>query len=117
MLLSAAVQGFDPKLGAGSMINRYAELAANGIQIAFKSEAEEGAGELPLLASYAVSQGLSPDVAFRALTSGAATMLRIDQRVGKLAAGMDGDVLLLDGAPLEPATSVLRAWVAGKEVR
>jgi hypothetical protein len=24
---------------------------------------------------------------------------------------------LLDGAPLEPATSVLRAFVAGKEIR
>ena len=117
VLLSPAVNSVDPKLGLGSLTNRYAALAAAGIAIAFKSEAEEGAAELPLLASYAVSQGLSPDVALRALTSGAAIMLRIDNRVGKLAAGLDGDVLLLDGPPLEPSTSVLRAWVAGKEVR
>ncbi|MEO6709410.1 MAG: hypothetical protein ABI054_08265, partial [Planctomycetota bacterium] len=117
VLLSPAILSFDPKLGAGSVTNRYAELAASGIPIGFKSEAEEGAAELPLLASYAVSQGLSPDVALRALTSGAASMLRIDNRVGKLASGLDGDVLLLDGPPLEPATSVLRVWVAGNEVR
>ena len=117
VLLSPAINSFDSRLGAGSWTNRYAELVANGIDIAFKSEAEEGAAELPLLASYAVSQGLSPDVALRALTSGAARMLRIDQRVGTLAAGLDGDVLLLDGSPLDPATSVLRTWVAGKEIR
>lgn len=116
VLLSPALLSVDPKLGLSSLTNRYAQLAAAGIAIGFKSEAEEGAAELPLFASYAVSQGLSADVALRALTSGAADMLRIDDRVGRLAAGLDGDVLLIDGPPLEPATSVLRAWVAGKEV-
>jgi len=116
VLLSPALLSVDPKLGLSSLTNRYAQLASAGIAIGFKSEAEEGAAELPLLASYAVSQGLSPEGAFRALTSGAADMLRIEDRVGRLAAGLDGDVLLLDGPPLEPATSVLRVWVAGKEV-
>ncbi|MBK8181316.1 MAG: amidohydrolase family protein [Planctomycetes bacterium] len=117
VLLSPLVTTSDAKLGVGSTTNRYAALAASGIQVAFKSEAEEGAAELPLLASYAVSQGLSPEVALRALTSGAAAMMRIDNRVGMLRAGLDGDVLLLDGPPLDPATSVLRAWVAGREVQ
>jgi hypothetical protein len=117
VLLSPAVLTVNGDLGFASLTNRYAQLASAGIPIGFKSEAEEGAAELPLLASYAVSQGLSPEVALRALTFDAAKMLRIDDRVGFLAAGLDGDVLLLDGPPLEPATSVLRAWVGGKEVR
>ena len=43
--------------------------------------------------------------------------MRVHDEVGRLAAGLAGDVLLLDGPPLEPATRVLRAWVGGKEVR
>ena len=40
----------------------------------------------------------------------------IDDRVGRLAHGLDGDVLLLDGPPLDPRTSVVGAWVNGVEV-
>jgi len=69
------------------------------------------------MAAYAVALGLSPDVALRALTSDSARMMAIGERVGRIAVGLDGDVLLLDGAPLEPATSVLRAWVNGEEIR
>jgi imidazolonepropionase-like amidohydrolase len=59
---------------------------------------------------------MSPDGAVRALTADAADMLAIGARVGRLAAGLDGDVLLLDEPPLEPETSVVRAWVNGEEV-
>ena len=106
-----------PRGGQQSMRNRFAELEAAGIPIAFQSTAEEGAAELPLQAAYAVSKGLSPDGALRALCSGVAEMFDIDDRVGRIAPGLDGDLLLLDGPPLEPGTSVLRAWVNGREVR
>ena len=99
------------------LVNRYAELQAAGIPVAFASYAEVGALELPGMAIYAVSQGMSPTGALRALTSDAAAMLSIDDRVGRLAPGLDGDVLLLDGPPLAGATSVQRVWVSGREVR
>ncbi len=97
--------------------NRYAELSAAGIPIAFHSDAEEGAIDVPLMATYAVSQGLGAEAALRALTSGAAHMLAISDRVGTIAPGMDADILLLDGSPLSPSSSVVRVWVAGREVR
>lgn len=97
--------------------NRYRVLSNAGIPVAFHSGAEEAAVELPLLATYAVSRGMSPAAALVALTAGAAEMLALDHRVGKLAQGLDADVLLLDGPPLEAATSVLRVWVDGKEIR
>ena len=97
--------------------NHYAELQAAGIPVAFHSEAEEGAADLPLIAAWAQAHGLSPDGALRALTADAAKMLAIDHRVGRLAQGLDADVLLLDGSPLLPSTSVQRVWVAGKELR
>jgi imidazolonepropionase-like amidohydrolase len=97
--------------------NSYAELQGVGIPVAFHSEAEEGAADLPILAAWAMAHGLSPDGALRALTSDAAKMLAIDSRVGRLAEGLDADVLLLDGSPLDVSTSVVRVWVSGKEIR
>ena len=53
----------------------------------------------------------------RALTADVARMMGVASRVGRLAAGLDGDVLLLDGPPLEPQTRVVRTFVNGEEVR
>lgn len=105
-----------PETGARKR-NRYAELVAAGIPVAFHSAAEEGAVDLPLMATYAVSQGLGAEAALRALTSDAARMLAIHDRVGLLAPGMDADILVLDGSPLAPSSSVQRVWVLGQEVR
>ncbi len=116
VLLSPAILEFDPKRGT-DFLAPYAELQNAGISVAFHSEAEEGAVDLPLQAAFAVANGLSPTGALRALTSDAAAMMSIGDRVGRLERGLDGDVLLLDGPPLAPGSSVLRAWVAGEEVK
>jgi imidazolonepropionase-like amidohydrolase len=102
--------------GLAGQRNRWAELAAAGIPLAFHSASEEGAAELPLVAVYAVYHGLGADAALRALCADAAAMFAMSERVGRLAPGLDGDVLLLDGPPLDPRTRVLRAWVGGEEV-
>ena len=65
---------------------------------------------------HAVYQGLGADAALRALCSDAAAMFAMSERIGRLAPGLDGDVLLLDGPPLDPRTRVLRTWVGGEEV-
>jgi imidazolonepropionase-like amidohydrolase len=116
VLLTQAVLVVDADAGARER-NRFTELQNAGIPVAFHSAAEEGAADLPLMASYAISEGMSPEGALRALTSDVAKMMGLSARVGKLAVGMDADVLLLDGTPVEPATSVLRVWVNGQEVR
>jgi imidazolonepropionase-like amidohydrolase len=115
VFLLPTVVGYDQKRGT-DYPTPYADLQNAGLRVAFLSEAEEGAIDLPLRAAYAVANGMSPDGAVRALTADAADMLAIGARVGRLAAGLDGDVLLLDGPPLEPETSVVRAWVNGEEV-
>ncbi|MFT7668057.1 MAG: imidazolonepropionase-like amidohydrolase [Planctomycetota bacterium] len=116
LLLDHRVIYSDSRMGLKSR-NRYAEIANAGIRVAFHSNAEEGAAELPLMAAFAVSRGMSPTGAIRALTGDAAAMMSIDGRVGSLRSGMDADVLLLDGDPLDLGTSILRVWVAGREVR
>ena len=97
-------------------VNRFAELQQAGIPVAFYSDAEEGASDLFLLASYAVAEGMSPAGALRALTADAAAMMGIDDRVGSLEAGLDADVLLLDQSPMDAGSRIQRAWVAGQEV-
>jgi hypothetical protein len=116
VLLTQRAVAIDPKTGAKKR-NRYAELAAAGIPVAFHSDAEEGAADLPLMAAYAVSEGMSPEGALRALTLDAAHMYAIDSRVGALVPGNDADLVLLDGNPLDVKSSVMRVWVNGKEVR
>ena len=116
VLFTQRVIDLDPEQGAKKR-NRYQELVSAGIPVAFHSAAEEGAADLPVLATYAVSQGMSPEAALRALTSDAAEMYGIADRVGRLVPGLDGDVVLLDGSPLDPSSSVLRVWVQGHEVR
>jgi imidazolonepropionase-like amidohydrolase len=116
VLLSQKVIWNDPEEGAQKH-NRFAELQDAGIPVAFHSAAEEGAADLPLMAAYAVAQGMSPEGALRALTSDAAAMFALGAHVGRLAAGLDADVLLLDGQPVDPGTSVRRVWVNGREVR
>lgn len=115
VLLSPAVLASAPKRGTDYR-TPYADLQNAGIPVAFQSEAEEGAIDLSLRAAFAIANGMSPAGALRALTADAATMMAIDARVGRLASGLDADVLLLDGPPLEPGTSVLRTWVNGEEV-
>ena len=91
-------------------------LSRSGIPVAFGSKAEEGAAGLPFYVTSSVNAGLSPVVAVRSLTSDAAAILGIGDRVGRIAQGLDGDVLLLDGSPLSLGSNVQRVWVAGEEI-
>jgi len=116
VLLAPRVEIFEPERGTDER-TPYAELQAAGIPVAFHSAAEEGAADLPLRAAHAAAHGMGLSGALRALTADAAAMFAIDGRVGRLAAGLDGDVLLLDGPPLDPRTSVVAVWVNGVPVR
>ncbi len=102
---------------AGNPTSRLGQLAAAGIPVAFMSQAEEGAAELGVIAARAVAMGLSPAAALRALTSDAAHMLCIDDRVGTIEPGKDADILVLDGSPMEISSTIERVFVNGEEVR
>ncbi len=97
--------------------NRYAELQAAGIPVAFASFAEEGAAGLMDVATYAAAQGWNPQGALRALTADAASILSLSDSIGSLEAGRGADVILLDGPPLLPSTRILNVWVNGREVQ
>ncbi len=93
-----------------------ADLARQGVRIAFQSDAEDGAANLPLMALYAAQQGLGGDAALRALTIDAARMFRIDDRVGSIEVGKDGDLVIFDGHPFDAGSRLTRVFVSGREV-
>ncbi|MDE0915722.1 MAG: amidohydrolase family protein [Planctomycetota bacterium] len=94
-----------------------AGLSQAGIPIAFASQAEQGAAALPQRVAAFVAGGMSPTAAMRSLTSDAARMFALDDRIGFLREGFDADVLLLDGSPLDVSSAIQRVWVNGEEIR
>ena len=71
---------------------------------------------LPICAGLAVKQGMPPEEGLRAITVNAARICGVDDRVGSLAAGKDGDVAIFDGNPMEVFTRTLCTIINGKIV-
>jgi len=93
------------------------DLTRAGIPVAFQSDAEDAARHLRNRATGDVRRGMDMTAALRALTGGAARMLRCDDEVGVLKPGRRGDLLIFDGPPLEPSSRIERVIINGKEVR
>lgn len=93
-----------------------ADLAMHGIPIAYQSDAEDGARNLPLRAMYDIRYGLDPTAALAALTGDAARMLKMESDIGFFKPGCRGDFLIFDGPPLAPGTRLERVFVDGEEV-
>lgn len=92
------------------------DLARSGVAIAFQSNVEDGARSLPLVALYAVERGLSAESALAALSINAAKMYQLDDRIGSIAPGRDGDLVIFSGHPFDTDTIVKRVIINGKEV-
>ncbi|WP_125772749.1 amidohydrolase [Antribacter gilvus] len=67
-------------------------------------------------ASLAVKEGLDPQVALEALTTNPAAFLGLDDRVGALAPGLDGDVVVWSGDPLDVNSRAEHVFITGTEV-
>jgi len=94
-----------------------AELSALGVPVGFQSNGGNAARGLALNAAYAVRRGMDPRAALRALTSDPAKFFHIDDQVGALEAGRQGDVLVFSGDPFELSTRLLRVFVSGDELK
>ena len=67
-------------------------------------------------AALAVKDGLDPATALRSLTVNPASMLGLDEQIGSLKPGLDADVVLWSGDPLDVMNRALRVFVRGDEV-
>ncbi|MDR7868027.1 MAG: amidohydrolase [Sporomusaceae bacterium] len=78
-----------------------AVLAAHGVRFALMSDHPVlPAAFLPVYAGLAVRFGLPEEQALKAITAEAADILGVGNRVGRIAPGLDADVVVWDGPPL-----------------
>lgn len=93
------------------------QLAAAGVPFGFALDAPaRHPASLRLGAAACMRAGLEPSAAWAALTSGAAAIAGVDGSVGSLAPGMDADLVLWSGPPLDLGSSVIAVYVDGKRV-
>lgn len=71
---------------------------------------------LPICAGLAVKSGLAADEGLRAITINPAVICGVDDRVGSLEVGKDGDIAIFDGNPMEVFTKALCTIIEGKIV-
>ena len=94
-------------------------LRAKGIPVALQSGFE---GYVPKTrvalfeAAIAAANGLTTEQALATITSDAATILGVADRVGSLRPGLDGDVAIFDGDPFEYATHCTGVVIDGRVV-
>ncbi|MHC4934957.1 MAG: amidohydrolase family protein [Planctomycetota bacterium] len=92
-----------------------AALAATGAELIFRGGMPRlGAESLRETARRATAQGLPPAAARRAITSNPARASGLAGTIGSILAGARADLVLLDGDPLLPGTSVLHIFVGGR---
>jgi imidazolonepropionase-like amidohydrolase len=96
-----------------------ATLRAQGIPVALQSGFE---GYVPKTrvalfeAAIAAANGLTTEQALATITSDAARIVGVDDRVGSLQPGRDGDVALFDGDPFEYTTHCIGVVIDGRVV-
>jgi imidazolonepropionase-like amidohydrolase len=104
----------------GARLDNAALLHAAGVRIAisvsaFQRTYNAGSGAR-LGAGLAVANGLPWIEGLRALTTAPAAIYGMSDHYGSVRPGLDADLVVWDGDPLEPASSPLRVWVRGVEV-
>jgi imidazolonepropionase-like amidohydrolase len=67
-------------------------------------------------ATLAVKEGMTRDDALRSITVNPARMMGLGERVGALRIGLDGDVVLWDGDPLDVMSRAVQVFVGGVAV-
>jgi imidazolonepropionase-like amidohydrolase len=67
-------------------------------------------------ATFAVKEGLDPEVALRSLTINPARIMGVADRLGSLAPGKDADLVIWSGDPLDVMSRAERAYIGGQQV-
>jgi imidazolonepropionase-like amidohydrolase len=98
-------------------IGNLAKIAAAGVRVAITTDHPVvPINFLVHQASLAVKEGLPRETALEALTVNPAAFLQLDDRVGSLTPGLDGDVVIWSGDPLDVNSRAERVFIDGAEV-
>lgn len=88
-----------------------------GIEFALSTDHPETPVQLlSASAAFLVRNGLSEQAALRAMTVNAARITGLEDRVGSIREGLDADIVVYDGHPLDVRTKVLVTFINGRAV-
>ncbi|MDR3689803.1 MAG: amidohydrolase family protein [Fimbriimonas sp.] len=85
-----------------------------GVKFCFQSDGYSDSMNLPQRAAESCAYGLAPDDALRALTLSAAEILGVADKVGSIAPGKLGNLVISDGDPLELTSNIRWIFVNGQ---
>jgi imidazolonepropionase-like amidohydrolase len=88
----------------------------NGIRFAIQTADAHNTRNLPYHAGSSAAFGLPKEEALKAVTIYPAQIWGVADRLGSLEAGKVANVIVTNGDPLEPRTSVQRVYIAGEEI-
>ncbi|HET9680292.1 MAG TPA: amidohydrolase family protein [Gammaproteobacteria bacterium] len=100
----------------GSTLQNAAALHAAGVKIAFSTGGSHNARNIKQGAGNAVAYGLPWRAALKALTINPAQMFGIANQYGRLAPGMDADVVIWSGDPLEVTSFADAVFIKGRQI-
>lgn len=93
-----------------------ARLQKAGVKFCLSTGSARDVRWLRDLAGFASANGMTGEDAMRSITLWPAEMLGMGSRLGAIATGYEGTLILCDGPLPEAATRVLQAWVGGRPV-
>jgi len=90
-----------------------AKLHEAGIRFCIRSNGSSNTRNLPYEAAMAVSYGLPPEVALKAVTSSAADILGVSKELGAIEVGRRASLVITNGDMLQPSTVVKYLMIDG----
>lgn len=105
--------------GAEDPLDQFYSLAGRlhkaGVKFAIATNESHDVRLIRDIAGFAARHGLPAEDAARAITLWPAEILGVGKRLGAIAPGYEGTVILTDGPLVEFKTQVLKAWIMGRE--
>lgn len=92
-----------------------ARLHEAGVKFAIAGDSGTNARNQPFEAGSAAAFGLPKDAALKSVTQWPAEILGVGDELGTLAPGKRATLIVTNGDPLEPMTSIERVWIDGAE--
>jgi imidazolonepropionase-like amidohydrolase len=107
----------EPEDGYDAPYRNVVELAKAGVLLSFSSGDSPAQGkDLPYHAAKAVAFGLPYEEALKALTINPARIFGVEDRLGSIEAGKDGDLIIASGDPLDMKTEVKQLVINGRVI-
>jgi imidazolonepropionase-like amidohydrolase len=100
----------------GATLENAARLSGAGVTVALSSFETHNARNLRQEAGNAISYGLDPERALRAVTLDAARIWGVAERIGSLEVGKEADVVVWSGDPFELSTRAEHVFIAGRQM-